>query len=214
MKTITIPAYKNPFIVIINNKVYQYRAGETIEVPDDVAEAIEDALELIPKPKRYLSKLAQFATGSLTEITNSDLDGISTISPSAFYNYDSLQSLAIPDSVTDIGYAAFGNCNALESVTIGNGVTIIGANSFECCTKLTSIDIPKCVTSIGNYAFKGCESLVRVIMRPITPPTIQAETFLNLPTTCVIEVPSEAVGAYKTAPYWSVIANQIKAIEE
>ena len=39
-KTIKIPAYKNPFIVIINNKVYQYSAGETIEVPDEVADVI------------------------------------------------------------------------------------------------------------------------------------------------------------------------------
>ena len=51
MKTIQIPTNSNPFIVNINNNVYQYRAGDTIEVPDDVAEAIEDALELVPKPK-------------------------------------------------------------------------------------------------------------------------------------------------------------------
>ena len=40
MKTITIPTYNNPFVVVINNKVYQYKGGETIEVPDEVAEAI------------------------------------------------------------------------------------------------------------------------------------------------------------------------------
>ena len=202
MKAIQIPKNNNPFTVVINNTVYQYKGGETVEVPDEVAEAIEDAIELVPKPKRYLSKLAQFATGSLTEITKSDLDGITTISPSAFYNCDTLQSLEIPDSVTDIGYASFGNCNALSSVTIGNGVTNIGANSFECIAKLTSIVIPKSVTSIGNYAFRECWGLARVIMRPITPPTIQAETFTNLPTTCVIEVPAESVEAYKSAANW------------
>ena len=72
MKTITIPEYKNPFIVVINNSVYQYKGGETIEVPDDVAEAIEDAIELIPKPKRYLSKIAQRVDGSLAEIKGSE----------------------------------------------------------------------------------------------------------------------------------------------
>lgn len=40
MKTITIPTYNNPFIVNINNKEYTYKAGETIEVPDEVAEVI------------------------------------------------------------------------------------------------------------------------------------------------------------------------------
>jgi hypothetical protein len=213
-KTIVIPKHNNPLTVVINNTVYQYKGGETVEVPDEVAEAIEDALELVPKPKKYLSKLAQFATGTLTEITKSDLDGITTISPSAFYNYDTLQSLSIPDSVTEIGYASFGNCNALSSVILGKGVSIIGANSFECSAKLTIIDIPNRVTSIGNYAFRECWSLARVIMRPITPPTIQAETFTNLPTTCVIEVPAESVEAYKAAPFWSALASQIKAIEE
>ena len=46
MKTITIPTYNNPFIVVINNKVYQYKGGETIEVPDEVAEAIENSQEV------------------------------------------------------------------------------------------------------------------------------------------------------------------------
>ena len=39
-KTITIPTNCNPYIVVINNHVYAYRAGDTIEVPDEVAEAI------------------------------------------------------------------------------------------------------------------------------------------------------------------------------
>lgn len=51
MKTIQIPTNCNPYIVVINNHVYTYKAGETAEVPDEVAEAIEDALELEPKPK-------------------------------------------------------------------------------------------------------------------------------------------------------------------
>lgn len=40
MKTIQIPMNSNPFTVIINNSVYHYKAGETIEVPDEVAEVI------------------------------------------------------------------------------------------------------------------------------------------------------------------------------
>ena len=50
MKAIQIPKSSNPFIVVINNTVHSYAAGETVEVPDEVAAAIEDALELVPKP--------------------------------------------------------------------------------------------------------------------------------------------------------------------
>ena len=81
MKTIQIPTTSNPFIVNINNNAYQYRAGETAEVPDEVAEAIEDALELMPKPKRCLSKVAQYVDGNLFEITANDLEGVTTITP-------------------------------------------------------------------------------------------------------------------------------------
>lgn len=42
MKTIQIPMNSNPFTVVINNKEYSYTAGQTIEVPDEVAEAIEN----------------------------------------------------------------------------------------------------------------------------------------------------------------------------
>ncbi len=48
MKTIRIPTCRNPFIVIINNKVYSYTAGETVEVPDEVAEVIESHTDAKP----------------------------------------------------------------------------------------------------------------------------------------------------------------------
>lgn len=190
-KSITIPTNCNPYIVVINNHVYAYRAGDSVEVPDEVAEVIEDALELEPKPKRHLGRFSQFVEGIITEINSEELDGIATVSPCAFYNYDSLKSIVIPNSVTSIGYSSFGNCNGLASVTIGNGVTDIGSNAFEYCT-----------------------ALKRVILRPRTPPSIQANTFLNVPTTCVFEVPAESVEAYKASPYWSALADKIKAIEE
>lgn len=214
MKTITIPTNCNPYIVVINNHVYVYKAGETVEVPDEVAEAIEDAIELEPKPQRYLDKFAQFAAGCITEIKREELEGIATITPCAFYNYDSLQSIEIPDSVTHIGYSAFGNCNGLVNVSIGNGVKTIGYNAFEYCTALTSIEIPKGITVVGSNAFKECTGLKKVTVRPMSPPNINVDTFTNLPTTCVIEVHSEALNAYKSAPYWSVFANQIVAIKE
>jgi hypothetical protein len=41
MKTVKIPTCANPFIVIVNGQKYIYPAGATMEVPDDVAEVIE-----------------------------------------------------------------------------------------------------------------------------------------------------------------------------
>lgn len=50
MKTVTIPTCANPFVVIINGKKYTYPAGETVEVPDEVAEIIERHSEAKPTP--------------------------------------------------------------------------------------------------------------------------------------------------------------------
>lgn len=50
MKTITIPAnVMNPYVVDINGMKYSYAAGSTVSVPDEVAEAITNALRLSPR---------------------------------------------------------------------------------------------------------------------------------------------------------------------
>jgi hypothetical protein len=49
-KTITIPTNKKPnYEILVNGKKYSYPAGETVLVPEDVAEVIENDLALEPK---------------------------------------------------------------------------------------------------------------------------------------------------------------------
>lgn len=50
MKTVTIPTCANPFVVIVNGQKYIYPAGATMEVPDDVAEVIEQHEEAKTEP--------------------------------------------------------------------------------------------------------------------------------------------------------------------
>ncbi len=66
--------------------------------------------------------------------------GVTSIGEQAFYHYDSLTSINIPDSITSIGEEAFANC-----------------------TNLISIDVPAGVTSISDRAFSGCGSLNIVV---------------------------------------------------
>ncbi len=215
-RSITIPEYKNPFVVIINNTVYEYKGGETVEVPDEVAEAIEDALEEIPKPKRYLSLFALRTQGNIENIAAVDLDGCTVISAYSFYMCENLLTVNIPSSVVSLRDRSFGTCYNLKTVSFAEDSQLetIEGNAFAYDYRLNTINIPKGVKTIGESSFAYCKGLSRVTLKAIAPPTIQANTFLDVPTTCVIEVPAESVDAYKAAPNWSALASQIKAIEE
>ena len=132
MKSITIPKYNNPFTVNINNKEYTYKGGETIEVPDEVAEAIEDALELVPKPKRYLSKFAQLVGGEIAEVTAADLEGVSKMDVGAFSGRPSLKKVELPNSITKIDQNVFSWCTKLEGIWLPETPpTLVNANSFD-----------------------------------------------------------------------------------
>ena len=191
-RTITIPKNNKPFIVNINNREYIYRGGETVEVPDEVAEAIEDALELEPKPKRYLSKLAQRAEGSLIELTASDLVDIETIAAYAFAFCKSIPTVAIPNGIKTIKDHAFYSCIGLKSVAMGNSITKIESYAFDWCTSLTSVHLPK------------------------TPPALDnINAFTNISPTCVFYCKDQAsLDAYKAAPIWSTLAGTYSFVVE
>lgn len=61
MKVITIPTNRDPYVVEINNQKYAFKAGTTVIVEDEVAEAV--AHELALKPVHIESGLAQPSWG-------------------------------------------------------------------------------------------------------------------------------------------------------
>ena len=184
-RTITIPKNNKPFIVNINNREYIYRGGETVEVPDEVAEVIEDALELEPKPKRYLSKFEQRIDGSMTELTAGDLDGVEVIA-----------------------YYAFGHCYSLKNIELPNTIKQIQKSAFTACTSLKSVrfDNNSKVEAIGESAFSFCYELSDVHL-PITPPTLaNVKVFEGIKADCVFYCKTQAsFEAYKAAPIWSTL---------
>ena len=153
MKTIQIPTNSNPFVVIINRDVYSYIAGETIEVPDDVAAVIENALALEPKPKRYLSKFAQLVGGELYEVTAEDLEGVSTMDVSAFSSRPNLLKVAMPNSITKIEQYVFNWCTKLEGVWLPETPpALVNANAFD---KINASCVFHCKTQESLDAYKA-----------------------------------------------------------
>ena len=125
---------------------------------------------------------------------------VTTIGNYAFNNCYSLQSITIPSNVTSMGSNVFTNCYSLQSITIPNNITSIGASTFSSCYSLKSITIPNNITSIGNYTFNNCYSLYKLTFKPSSPPTVNnSNAFSNLPTDCIIYVPSGKLTNYTTA---------------
>ena len=158
------------------------------------------------------NKLAQFVEGSMTEITADDLRGATKIGNFAVQNRQQVVSIVIPNTVQTIGEYAFSQARNLSNVVFeeGSQLKTIEGNAFYYVTNgFASIILPQTLESIGARAFEYCMNLKSVVMKSTTPPTIQANTFNNVPSDCVFTVPYGSGEAYRTATNWSARADYI-----
>ena len=101
----------------------------------------------------------------------------------------------------------FFDYSSLTSVIIGNSVTSIGSYAFSRCTSLTSMAIPNSVTSIGNSpnspyfsnpgVFYGCTSLTNLSVAAANPvySSLNGVLFNKAQTTLIICPPGRG-GSY------------------
>ena len=68
---------------------------------------------------------------------------------------------------------------------------------------MTNITIGSSVSTIDGSVFEGCTQIVNFHMRGSNPPTVQASTFEDVPSSANLYVPCNATTAYANAAYWS-----------
>lgn len=119
---------------------------------------------------------------------------------STFQNCKNLRKVNLGNSIVSIPNQSFQNCINLKNIIIPDTVTSIGSSAFQGCKALKNIIIPANVTTIGNSAFSNCISLKYIEFLSVTPPTVSgSSTFQNLPTDCIIYVPTGTLNAYTSA---------------
>lgn len=115
-------------------------------------------------------------------------------------------------------YYLFSGCTNLikepEFSTVISNYNSATGGIFSNCSSLTNITIPIGYTIIGSRYISNAESLEYIISKNTTPPTIQEDTFYNIPDNTIIYVPDEALTAYQTAANWTARAAYIKPISE
>lgn len=97
----------------------------------------------------------EYATMRSVQIPNT----VRTIVIRAFSACDSLTSLVIPNSVTSIGQQAFAGSFNITSIVLPDSLTTIEGGIFENDTSLVSVVVPDAVVSVGHGAFSQCYSL-------------------------------------------------------
>lgn len=158
-----------------------------------------DSLKTITIPKN-VKEVPLFYDGFLTTTTESPFvdctklkevileDGMVQLANSLFYNFENLERIVIPDTVTEIGNRTFGNASALRDVTLSKNLEKIGDEVFVNCTSLEKIEMPDSINNMGTNLFAGCTLLSEVKLQN-NKIRIQEGTFKNCTSLKKIELP-------------------------
>ena len=106
----------------------------------------------------------------------------------AFSNMYSLESVALPDSITEIRGQSFLNDKKLKKVKLPKNLKILGGSAFKNCTSLAKVELPDTITEIGGGAFYNASSL-KSIKLPKKLKRLGGESFYGATSLEKVELP-------------------------
>ena len=151
----------------------------------------------IPNTVTNIGPDAFYGCKSLTSVTLPD--SLRIIGTYAFCRCTGLTSVTLPDSLHIIGNYAFSRCTGLTSVTIPEGVVGVYNGAFRYCDNLTSVSLPSSLASINNYVFAACTALEEITCHALTAPSTAANTFSNVDSAVVVNIPCGSLASYQAA---------------
>ena len=84
--------------------------------------------------------------------------GVTNVSPLAFYYCQNLTTVTLAESVKTIGELAFAGCAGLRQISM-NGMERLEKGCFHGCLALTNVMLPQSLKHVGDEAFFRCKSL-------------------------------------------------------
>lgn len=122
----------------------------------------------------------------------------------ACFRQTTITSVVLPKGLKQLEKEAFYGCNRLEGIiTIPEKIIVIPEGTFMDCSLLDGVHLHKDVVFIAKDAFRNCYNMSTLVCDAVTPPVVEEGAFDGVPKdNFSIEVPAEAVSAYKMAEGW------------
>lgn len=145
-------------------------------------------------------------------------EALTTLSATGFQNNTLLEKINFP-YLTTLATYNFSGCTNLKEVILP-ALTGVPSYCFSGCTSLKRVDFSNLASGIAGMGFQNCSALETLIIRNTTltaAPTILSNVFSGSGIATglgYIYVPSALVNTYKAATNWSIVASQIRAIED
>ena len=116
-------------------------------------------------------------------------EGITSLCDSAFYGFEVVTEVQLPETLTEIGVSAFRNNYALTELELPAGLTKLGEYAFTWCSSLKSMVIPDGITSIPSNLLSYCAALESVEMSEDVT-AIGSSAFINCTSLSEINIPT------------------------
>ena len=148
-----------------------------------------------------------------TNLTSVSLPNCEYINAFTFTRCESLTSVSLPNCEF-IGSYAFERCSNITGFSLPN-CKFIGGQAFSgCrCSLFTSLTLPNC-RYIEGEAFYGCKYVSEIYFPGSEVCYIEQTTMWNTGNRLKFYVPASLIDEYKTALWWSSMANRIFPISE